>query len=139
MPYEFEYPFYYDLPAEIATGSMSSVTATSATALGDIISVGEGASQFGVTWTTAGIPDITTDPHTKEGTAKVGLFVTNIGVLTGGTVYLVRHYMTTDAGATLYGGVIEIETRERIPSITKPMPSRKQTQTMQDAGVRWAF
>jgi uncharacterized protein (TIGR02145 family) len=88
----------------LSTGSVSSVTDSSAVCGGDITD--DGGSPItarGVCWNQSGSPD-TTDQHTFDGTGA-GSFSSSLSGLECGTTYHVRAYATNSVG-TAYGDEI---------------------------------
>ena len=88
-------------PLTVLTTPVTSITATSATCGGEVVSDGGSTvTARGVCWSTSQNPTIS-DSHTTNGTGT-GSFTSNITGLTPITTYYVRAYATNSAG-TVYG------------------------------------
>jgi pectin methylesterase-like acyl-CoA thioesterase len=89
--------------ATVTTGTVSSITKTSASVSGIVVTDG-GASvtAYGVCWNTTGSPTIA-DSYTTDG-AGVSSFTSTLSSLTQGTTYYVSAYATNSVG-TAYGTV----------------------------------
>jgi hypothetical protein len=87
--------------ASVTTTAASSVTMTSATSGGNVITDGGSAvTARGVCWATTANP-VATGNHTTDGSGT-GIFTSNITGLSSNTTYHVRAY-ATNAGGTVYG------------------------------------
>ena len=100
----------------LTTTAASSITDTTATSGGTVISDG-GAfiTDRGVCWSTSHNPTIT-DSHTYDSTGK-GSFTSSIIGLTPGTIYYIRAYATNSVG-TAYGYEVSFTTTGTVPIIT---------------------
>ncbi len=101
----------------ITTTAVSSITQTSATLGGNVLSSGGGTvTGRGVCWSTAINPTISSS-LTSDGTAE-GSFVSSLTGLLPGTVYHVRAYAVNGAG-TAYGNEVVFTTNPLlIPTLT---------------------
>lgn len=86
----------------ITTTSVSSITQTTATSGGNVITDGGAAiTARGVVWSTATDPTVALSTKTVNGSGT-GVFTSNLTGLAGGTQYYVRAY-ATNANGTTYG------------------------------------
>jgi uncharacterized protein (TIGR02145 family) len=100
----------------VITFSVSSVTQTTASGGGEVISDGGSAViERGVCWNTTGNPTIA-DFYTSNGTG-IGTFASSITGLTANTMYFVKAYATNSAG-TAYGEEFSFTTSPAFPSVT---------------------
>ena len=88
----------------VTTLAVSNIGDTTATANGDITSLGmPNPTQYGMVWDTAADPTIALSTKTEQGApAGTGAFTSSITGLTQGTLYHVRAYVTNAVG-TVYG------------------------------------
>ena len=95
---------YGDLTTGVITQSaVTAISGTTATANGNVTSVGvPAATQHGACWNTTGAPT-TADSKTEAGVPSTGSFTTGLTGLTAGTKYYVRLYITNTQG-TAYSG-----------------------------------
>ncbi len=94
--------------ASVTTTAASSVTMTSATSGGNVITDGGSAViARGVCWATTANP-VATGNHTTDGNGT-GIFTSNITGLSSNTTYHVRAY-ATNAGGTVYGADLTFTT-----------------------------
>lgn len=100
----------------VTTTAATDVTASTATAGGDVTADG-GASVTarGVCWSTSPNPTIS-DSHTTDGSGT-GSFTSNITGLNATTTYYVRAY-ATNAGGTSYGDQMSFTTTDVLPKVT---------------------
>jgi hypothetical protein len=92
----------------LTTSAVSSITKTTATCGGNIISENRASILGkGVCWNTSGSPDIN-DDKTTDGTG-IGTFTSSITGLTLATTYYVRAYATNSAGSN-YGSEVSFTT-----------------------------
>lgn len=96
-----------DVPT-VTTGTVSNITATSATCGGNVTNVGSSTvTHRGVCWSDNGTPSLNNN-HTDEG-GGTGNFISHMTGLTAGTKYYVRAYATNSAGIE-YGDVVSFAT-----------------------------
>lgn len=105
----------------VVTVSISNVTATTATANGNVTSNGgDMVTARGVCWSTSHNPTIS-DSHTTNSTGT-GSFTSSISGLTVGTTYYVRAYATNSVG-TAYGNELSLNSTAVIPTVTTTVAS----------------
>lgn len=99
----------------VTTNSLTSITNTSATCGGNVISDGGSpVTTRGICWNTTGTPTIA-NTRTLNGSGT-GAFISSMTALSPGTTYFVRAYATNAIG-TAYGSVISFST-QTIPTVT---------------------
>ncbi len=104
------------LPPTLTTSTVSSISATSATAGGTITGDGGAAvSARGVVWGTATAPTIALATKTSDGTGT-GSFTSSISGLAATTTYFVRSYATNSEG-TSYGNELSFTTSTNLSTV----------------------
>ncbi|MBS4012757.1 MAG: hypothetical protein KGZ97_03210, partial [Bacteroidetes bacterium] len=94
----------------ISTLSAQGITGDAFTGRGNIISLGSGVTQHGITWNTTGMPNINTDSKTEVGPAGVtGTFSSTISGLNPKTTYYFRAYAANAFGVS-YGDEYSVTT-----------------------------
>lgn len=95
--------------ATLTTTTLSSITSTSLTSGGNIITdSGIAVTARGVCWDTSPNPTPALTTKTIDGTGT-GIFISNVTGLTTGTTYYLRAYATNSTGTT-YGNQIKVIT-----------------------------
>jgi len=103
-------------PPTVTTTAVSSITATTAVAGGNVTADGGSAvTERGVCWSTALNPTLA-DSHTHDGSG-LGAFTSNLTNLNPGTTYHVRAYATSSSG-TGYGSDASFTTATTVPTVT---------------------
>ena len=98
----------WELPPTITTSAVTSITTSSASCGGDVVSDGDATiTARGVCWNTTGSPTMK-DSLTTDGTGK-GSFTSHITGLSPNSSYFVRAYATNKNG-TAYGATEEFKT-----------------------------
>ena len=99
----------------VVTGDVSNVSVTSADAGGQVIDLGQGATQHGHCY--SGEPNATVSgPHTQLGVpAGTGGFTSQLSDLEPGTLYYVKAYIS-NGDITVYGNEISFVTGEALPA-----------------------
>ncbi len=101
----------------ISTTSISSITATSATSGGNLISIGgSNVSARGVCWSTTPNPTTANSVIDNGATSSAGSFTCNLSGLTSNTTYYLRAYAANSSG-TAYGDQISFNTPIAIGSV----------------------
>ncbi len=96
---------------KVSTGSVSDLTASSATVQGDIIELGEGGiKKHGHCWSVSQNPTINNDNTELGAKSNSGTFASGLTSLSPGTKYFVRAYATDNEGTT-YGDEISFVTK----------------------------
>ncbi|MBQ6068327.1 MAG: hypothetical protein IJK84_02395 [Bacteroidales bacterium] len=117
--------------AEVATGSVSNVTTTSATCGGTVHSDGGFAVlSRGICWSTSAQPSIY-NAHTNNGSG-IGSFVGQMSSLEPNTTYHVRAWAENSSGVS-YGSEIVFTTQSGLPTVTTT-PATDVTSTSAVAG-----
>ena len=131
-----ETPTPIELP-DVVTNEVTSITTTTATAGGEILSDGGSTiTECGVCWSTEGEP--TVEGNHATATATTGVFTVNLTELSQNTTYYIRAYATNEAG-TGYGDVLTFTTEEEIvitvPTVTTAEVTEITTTTAVVGGV----
>ena len=99
----------------VSTSAVTIITQTTATTGGNVTADGGSpVTGRGVCWSTTPNPTIANN-HTLDGTG-IGIFVSYVTGLTGGTLYYVRAYATNSVG-TSYGAMLSFTTFN-VPTVT---------------------
>lgn len=116
--YGNEVTFTTQQPPTVTTQAVTAIAATTATANGNITSLGvPDPTAHGVCWDTAGTPT-TAGSHTDNGAASAtGAFTSSMTGLAAYTTYFVRAYATNSAG-TAYGNEVSFTTGGIAPAVT---------------------
>ncbi|BCS55103.1 DUF4347 domain-containing protein [Geobacter sp. SVR] len=102
----------------VTTQAVSSIAATTATANGNITSLGSpNPTQYGVVWNTSTGPTTANSKTTQGAIAATGAFTSSMTGLSPNTTYYVRAYATNTAG-TSYGTEVSFTTSGAAPTIT---------------------
>lgn len=105
----------------VTTGSVSNITAETATCSGNVTSDGGFAvTANGFCWSTSQYPTIS-GSHTNNGSGT-GSFNGSLTNLEIGTTYYVRAYATNSAG-TSYGSQVSFSTGSGLPTVTTTTPT----------------
>ncbi len=108
----------YVAPPTVTTGSISSITATTAIGSGNITDIGdENADIRGVCWNTIGTPTITDSKSQEIGSFTTGTFTENMTGLTHSTFYYVSAY-AHNSGGYAYGSSTNFTTDNTTPTVT---------------------
>ncbi|MGD0756768.1 MAG: DUF1566 domain-containing protein [Bacteroidales bacterium] len=101
----------------VSTGAVSSILINSAGVSGDVIDLGEGATQHGHCYATK--PNATVaDSTTKLGVPPIGDFTSQLKNLVAGTKYYVKAYLSKGS-VTVYGNEISFITESAsVPTLT---------------------
>lgn len=106
---------------QVTTGTVTSITATSAVCSGNVITDGGVAvTAKGFCWSTTQYPTISS-AHSNEG-AGMGSFTGSITGLSISTTYYVRAYATNNTG-TVYGDQLSFTTGNGLPAVTTTTPT----------------
>ncbi|MCC6156218.1 MAG: hypothetical protein IT367_20800, partial [Candidatus Hydrogenedentes bacterium] len=104
------------LPA-VTTQAVTNITATTATANGNVTALGvPNPTQHGVVWSTSANPTIADSKTTDGAVSAIGAFTSSMTNLIPGTVYHVRAYASNSAG-TVYGDEVTF-TSLIVPAVT---------------------
>lgn len=126
---DFAYIYTYTTVTKpsITTQSVTDIVTTTATGNGTIVSIGDDSvTQHGhcwvdsVTYDGGSHPPTTSDSHTSNGSASVGIFTSALTGLTAGTKYYVRAY-ATNSGGTSYGGEVAFVADEGTVTPSEPL------------------
>lgn len=102
--------------AVLSTSPAGNIAANTATSGGHITNNGGSAvTARGVCWNTSPVPTLA-NSFTNDG-VDTGIFISNLGNLTGGVTYYVRAYATNLAG-TAYGNEVTFTTIAGVPFLT---------------------
>ena len=101
---------------KVATGSITSIRATSASAEGNIVDLGGGISQHGHCWDTLDYPTIDNNTTLNGAIYQVGEYISYLTNLLPNTKYFVRAYVRKDE-YVVYGSVVSFNT------LTASLPS----------------
>jgi uncharacterized protein (TIGR02145 family) len=93
----------------VSTGMYQNVKATSAEVNGEIIDLGEGATQYGHCYSTSQNPTIALPTRTEKGTPVIGKYISTLNNLSPSTKYYVRAYISRGS-AVAYGSEINFTT-----------------------------
>jgi len=102
----------------VSTGDVTSITANSATAAGNVTNEGTASvTERGICWSTSENPT-TSDSHSSSGTGT-GSYTVNLTNLSANTTYHVRAYATNSVG-TSYGDDVSFTTDDdsKVPTVT---------------------
>jgi hypothetical protein len=93
----------------VSTGNYQNVLATSAEVNGEIIDLGEGATQYGHCYSTSQNPTIALPTKTEKGTPVIGKYISTLTSLSPSTKYYVKAYISRGSDV-VYGSEINFTT-----------------------------
>jgi hypothetical protein len=110
-------------PATVTTDSVRQITVNSATAYGNITSIGNSTvTQYGHVYSNSNTIPTINDSKTQLGTASGPLkYTSSLTGLTAGTLYYVRSYAINNGGIS-YGAVLTFTTTSPLPTVTTGDP-----------------
>lgn len=117
----------------VTTGSVSNITATTATCGGNVTSDGGfTVTAKGLCWSTAQYPTVT-GSHSNDGSGT-GAFNGSLTNLQIGTTYYVRAYASNSTG-TSYGEQVSFTTGNGLPTVTTTTPTLSDTTVITGGNV----
>ncbi len=106
------------LESRVSTTQTQSITSSSATVTGFIVSEGAGFSEKGVCYGTASGPTISNSKVAYSGTLTTATFTINLTGLSYATKYYARAYATIIGSGTIYGEEYSFTTLPVLPTVT---------------------
>jgi len=100
----------------IATGSITEITSTTATATSGFGDVSSDVSEYGHCYNTSGNPETSDNKSVVNGAAKKGNYTTDLSSLAANTLHYIRAYVI-DGGKTIYGTELTFTTLALVPTV----------------------
>lgn len=103
----------------VTTGAVTGITLTTATANGNLISLGvPNPTAYGIVWNTTGNPTTGSSNINLGVPSSTGAYIASITGLSTGITYYVKAYATNSAG-TFYGAQVTFTTLTAAPNVTR--------------------